>query len=101
MADGNDRADGERENGDGFGAAGDGAAPAGVSQAQDGGDQRARVADSDPENEIGDVEGPEYGPVQAPDAEAMIDLITEGEDARQDHAAGDAYRQPVASAGAK
>ena len=95
MADGNNRADGKGEDGDGFGAARDRAAPSGVGQAQDGGDQRAGMADADPENEIGDVESPEYRRVQPPDADAVIDLIAEGEDAGQDHAARHSHGKPV------
>src|SRR4029077_3581030 len=55
MADGDDRADGEREDRDGFGAARHRAAPTGIRQAQNSGDKRPGMADSDPENEIGDV----------------------------------------------
>src|SRR5690242_10436596 len=87
MADGNDGTDGQGENRDGFGAAGDRPAPAGVGQAEDGGDERAGMADADPENEIRDVEGPKHGPVQSPHAEAVINLVTESKDAGQDHAA--------------
>ena len=40
-------------------------------QEQDGGDQRAGVADTDPEDEVGDVPGPADRLVVAPDADAV------------------------------
>ena len=45
---------------------------------QDGRDQRAGVADADPEDEVGDVEGPAHRPVEVPHAHA-------GEEQVQDH----------------
>ena len=96
---GNDRANQNRENGDGLGAASDRPAPGGVGQAQDGGDQRAGVADADPENEIGDVEGPEDGRAQSPHADAGIELITKCGHAREQQAAGERHGNPVLAAG--
>ncbi len=49
---------GDREQRHGFGEAVDGGPPALAQQKQDGRDQRAGVADADPENEVGDVPGP-------------------------------------------
>ena len=45
---------------------------------QDGRDERARVADADPEHEVGDVEGPAHGLVQPPGADAGGDLVGHG-----------------------
>ena len=47
----------------------------GVDQPQDRGDQRAGVADADPEHEVGEVEAPEDRPVDAGDADAVPDLV--------------------------
>ena len=77
-----------------------GPTPAGVGQPQNGGDERAGMADANPKNEIGDIEGPKHGPVQAPDADPMVDLPGEGEDAGQDHAARHSHGKPVPGAGA-
>ncbi len=101
VADRDDRADGQRENRDGFGASRDWSAPSRIRQAQNRGDQRAGMADADPKNEIGDVESPEHRPVQAPHAKAVIHLIAESKDAGQNHAAANAYGQPVCGAAAE
>ncbi len=101
VADRYDRANGERENRDCLGATRDWSAPSRIRQAQNRGDQRAGVADADPENEIGNVESPEHRPVQAPHAKAVVHLITESKDAGQNHAAANAYGQPVCGAAAE
>jgi RecA-family ATPase len=63
--------------------------------------QRAGVTDANPEDKIGDVEGPKHGPVQAPHAKTVVDLIAKGEDAREHHAPGDPDTQPVSGAALK
>ena len=95
VANGNDRADGQREYGDGLGAARDRTAPGGVGKAQNRGNQRAGVADADPENEIGDVERPEDRRVQAPHADAVVHLIEERADARQHQARRQRHGNPI------
>ena len=42
---------------------------------QDRRDQRTRMADADPKNEIGDVEAPEIGATQPRDADVVTTLI--------------------------
>src|SRR5271156_1040151 len=76
VAERNDGADQDREDGDGLRTAGDGPAPSGIGKTQNGGDQRACMADADPEDEIGDVECPEDRGVYTPDADPGIELIT-------------------------
>ena len=69
------RADHQREHRDHFGAARDRPAPAGVNQAQDRRDQRAGVADADPEHEVGEIEAPEHRPANAGHADAVPQLV--------------------------
>ena len=66
------RADHQRECRDRFGAARDGPSPRGIDHSQNCGDQRAGVADADPEHEIGFVKAPEDRPVVSGDAEAVV-----------------------------
>ena len=66
------------EDGHGLGGAGDGVAPVGAQQVEDGGDERAGVGDPDPEDEIGDVDGPADRAVQAGDPHAELDLVDPG-----------------------
>ena len=73
----------EHQHGDDLGRARDGAPPLRVRQAQDGGDQRAGVADADEEDEIRDVEAPEDRRVEAGHAEAAAQLRPPGEGAPQ------------------
>ena len=47
----------------------------GVDQPQDRRDQRAGVADADPEHEVGEVEAPEDRPVDAGHADAEVHLV--------------------------
>ena len=96
----NDRADRERENRDGFSAAGDGTAPSGIGQAQDRGNESAGMADADPKNEIGDIESPEHGRVQSPNSDAVIELIAERGDTRENQARAEGYRDPIPGSGA-
>src|SRR5262249_28037878 len=51
----------------------DGSAPLLIQQEQDGGNQRAGVADTDPPDEIDDRKAPANGNVDAPDADALDD----------------------------
>ena len=49
---------------------------------EDGRDQRAGVADADPEDEVDDVEGPEDGAVVAPDADARVEGVADAAEAQ-------------------
>ena len=69
------RADHQGEHRDGLRAARDRTAPSGVDQSQDRGDERAGVADADPEHEVRDVEGPENRPADAADSEPVVHLV--------------------------
>src|SRR6185436_478954 len=82
-------ADHEREDRDHLGAARYRTPPAGVHQPQDGGNQRAGVADADPEHEAGDVEAPVDGPSLAAQPDPEIDLGGPGNQADEDAAAED------------
>ena len=75
---GEDRRAGHREDGHRFGEAADRHAPLLLEQQQDGGDQRAGVADADPPDEVDDVERPADGDVVAPDADALEQQVAEG-----------------------
>ena len=73
----NDRksgANGQRENRDHLRASRHRPSPSSIREAQDSGDQRACVAQSDPENEIRDVESPKNRPVKPGDSNAAINL---------------------------
>ena len=86
MDDGEERSCAEREGGDGFRAAGDRPAPFRLHHAENRRDERAGVADADPEHERGDVEAPERRPVLAHHADAHAELQTPGGEHRQrDH----------------
>ena len=63
-------------------------------QQQDGGDQRAGVADADPEHEVGDVERPADGLVEAPGADAGRDLVGHAADADGERATSATAKQP-------
>ena len=58
-------------------------APLLAEEQQDGGDQRAGVADTDPPDEVDDVERPADGNVVAPDADARQQQVADGH--VQDH----------------
>ena len=69
---------------------------------QNGGNQRARVADTDPEHEVDDAESPRHGSVVAPRADTVVQRPGDAEtsDAKrgQRHGQGDipsARRPPV------
>ncbi len=59
-----------------LGEAVDRGAPLLAQQQQDGGDQRAGVADADPPDEVDDVEAPADGDVDAPDADAPEEQVS-------------------------
>ena len=61
---------GHGEQRHGFGEAVDGVAPGLLQQQQNGRDQRAGVADTDPPHEVDDGEAPGHRDVDAPDADA-------------------------------
>jgi hypothetical protein len=63
------------------------AAPAGVHETKDGGDQRAGVADTDPEHEIRDVEGPVDRVVDPGHAEAHVHLVAPRAEPHEDDGA--------------
>jgi hypothetical protein len=69
---------GHREDGHRLGEAADRHAPLLPEQQQDGGDQRARVADADPPDEVDDVERPADRDVVAPDTDAGEHQLAEG-----------------------
>ncbi len=69
-----------------------------LAEAQNRGDQRAGVADADPENEIGDVEGPEHRRVDAPHADAGIELVAKRSHAREQQAGRKRHGDPVLAA---
>ena len=52
--------------------------PRGVDDSKNRRDQRSRMTDSDPENEIGFVKTPEHRPVVAGHADTVVDLIKPG-----------------------
>src|SRR5580692_278589 len=93
-----DGADQDREDSDGLSAASNRAAPGGIGKTQDRGNQRARMADADPENKIRDVKGPEDGGVNTPDADAVVELITKRRHARKQETGREGHRNPVLSA---
>ena len=65
-----------------FGEAVDGCAPLLIEQKENGGDQRAGVADTDPPDEVDDGEAPADGDVDAPDADALDDQPADGDGIR-------------------
>ena len=76
-------------------------APLLLEQQQDGGDQRAGVADTDPPDEVDDVEGPADRDVVAPDADALGQRVGRGRStSRPSSAEGDGEAGPPALAGA-
>ena len=75
------RSGNQRERGDGFGAARNRAPPLGLDDAQNRRDERAGVADANPEDERRDVEAPERWPVLARHADAHREL----EEPRDEH----------------
>src|SRR6185312_8054535 len=80
----NDRkhaADHQSKYGDCLSGAGYRLSPFGFGQSQNGRDQRARVRDPDPEDEIDQVKGPEDRPANVRDADAAIELIAPGNQA--------------------
>ena len=72
----------DREDRHGFGEPVDARSPLLVEQQEDGGDQRAGVADADPPHEVDDREAPGHRDVDAPDADAHVEQPADGH--RQD-----------------
>ena len=91
----NDAADQDRKDGDGLRAASDRAAPGGIAETQNRGDQSSGVADADPEDEIGDIEGPEDRGVDTPHADAVVELVTECSIRPQAQAGRERHGDPV------
>jgi hypothetical protein len=79
------RPDHQGESSDHFGAARYRTAPGGVHQSQNGRDQRAGVADADPEHKIRFVKAPVDRPVVTGDADTGVHLVTPGGQAGQNH----------------
>src|SRR5262249_45472283 len=65
---------------------------------QDGGDERAGVADADPPNEIDDGESPADGNVDAPDARALCEEPADG-DSHQGREAESNYKTHIPTEG--
>src|SRR5207244_37047 len=59
--------------------------PAGTTEIEHRGYERARVRDSDPEDEVGDVDGPEDRRLVTGDAQAHLDLIPESIKCQREH----------------
>ena len=72
-----------REDRHGLGCAIDGRAPLLAQQAEDGGDQRAGVADADPEDEVDDGPAPVDRAAVTPHADAGADQIGEAGDRKR------------------
>jgi hypothetical protein len=81
------------EDGHRLGKAVDRVAPLLLEEQQNGGDQRAGVADTDPPDEVDDGEAPRAGNGDAPDADAL----EEEPGHRDEHAGGDGRRQEQAA----
>ena len=80
-------ADREREQRDRLRRTGHRPPPLRLRHPQDRRDQRAGVADADPEDEVDDVEAPEHRPVDAGDADAVRDLVAPAVEKNQDQGA--------------
>ena len=76
MEDGKNAGAGDREERHRLGEAVDRRAPLLPEQKQDGGDERAGVADADPPDEIDDREAPADRDVDAPDADARDEELS-------------------------
>jgi hypothetical protein len=100
VEDGEDQRAHDREQGHGLGEAVDRGAPFLLEQQQDGGDQRPRVTDADPPDEVDDVERPADGDVVPPGADASVDRVAEADDQAAQHADGDGEQGPPALASA-
>lgn len=61
---------------------------------QDGGNQRASVPDSDPEDKVGDVKRPADGSVQTPGADTGGNLVGDGDKAKQERCRRNAESAP-------
>ena len=85
MDEGHEHGGHEGEDGQHFGGAGGGPAPFRLGEAQDGGEHDARVADPYPEDEVCDKEAPEYGAVQAGNADSSVDHESGGSEGEEDY----------------
>ena len=74
-------------------------APRGVGKAQYRRDQRPGMADADPEDEVGDVKGPEYRAVDSPYADSSPNLVGKGAGRGEHDAAEHGQREPEPSRG--
>ena len=90
--------DGEERHG--LGGAVDGRAPLLPGEEKDCRDQRAGVADADPENEVRDVPRPADGFVFSPNADAVRDLVADAEQADQGDQRAGQERHPPPQRGA-
>ena len=87
------------EDGHGFGGAVDGGAPLLAEEQQDRRDERAGVADTDPEDEVRNIEGPAHAVVESPNADAFGDEPGDHSAQVQQGGEGDAEADPPAFAG--
>ena len=84
----------------GFGKAVDGVAPRLAQQEEDGGDECAGVADTDPPDEVDDGEAPADGDGHAPDADALQEEIADGiEHHHREHEADAEADEPAVRSG--
>ena len=80
----------------GFGKAVDGVAPRLLQQQQNGGDERAGVADTDPPDEVDDGEAPGHRDLDAPDADAADEQVGDRDQQQHhEHARDDKSCQPA------
>ena len=93
---------GHGEQRHGFREAVDGIAPGLLEQQQNGGDQRAGVADTDPPHEVDDGEAPRHRNLDTPNADAHQEQVSDGrhQHAQQRHADKQA-EQPAQADGAR
>ena len=94
MDDREQRADHQREYRDDFRATRHRPAPPCVHEAQNRGDERARVTDADPEHEVRDVEGPVHRHVDAGETEPHVHLVEPRPEPHRDDAAEDGDEEP-------
>src|SRR5439155_22781889 len=85
MEDGKEPGRHDGEDGHGLGRTIHGGTPPGPEEVEDGGDERARMPDPDPEHEGGDVELPVLRRANAGDTEPEVDLIRPRDDADRAH----------------
>ena len=88
-----------REEGHRLRRAVDRGAPLLAEEEEDRRDQGAGVADADPEDEVGDVEGPADGVVEAPDADPLPEQPGDADAEQAEHREGDEEADPPAAGG--